>query len=290
MQTIVFFQTLMNALMLAGLYSLVAAGLTLVFGVMHIVNFAHGAFLMLGAYAMYYLFAQSGVEYFTSLVLCVLVAGALGVLVERHLYHRYWGQVLPCLAVALGLSQIMQNGSLIVFGVTEKAIDSIFTGVISIFGIRFSFERFMVIVLSYSLIAALAVFLRTTKQGQAMRAVAQDYDAAALLGIKPHRIAMLAMFIGVGLAAAAGGIIGPVFAIHAYMGELLLVKAFLIIVLGGLGSLPGAIVAGLILGFLESFGMTYLGYYSQPLVFVLVIVILLFRPTGLFGGIVFQIR
>ena len=205
MQTIVFFQTLMNALMLAGLYSLVAAGLTLVFGVMHIVNFAHGAFLMLGAYAMYYLFAQSGVEYYTSLVLCVLVAGALGVLVERHLYHRYWGQVLPCLAVALGLSQIMQNGSLIVFGVTEKAIDSIFTGVISIFGIRFSFERFMVIVLSYSLIAALAVFLRTTKQGQAMRAVAQDYDAAALLGIKPHRIAMLAMFIGVGLAAAAGG-------------------------------------------------------------------------------------
>ena len=287
---ILLFQTFMNALMLAGLYSLVAAGLTLVFGVMHIVNFAHGAFLMLGAYGIYYLFDQFGIEFYTSVALAVVIAGLVGMLVERHLYHRYWGQVLPCLAVAVGLSQIMQNGALMVFGITDKSVDSIFTGVISLFGMRFSFERFMIIVISYVLIVALAVFLKTTKRGQAMRAVAQDYDAASLLGIKTQQIAMLAMFIGVGMAAAGGAIIGPVFSIHAYMGEFLMVKAFLIIVLGGLGSLPGAILGGLLIGFLESFGMTYLGYISQILLFVLVIIVLLVRPTGLFSGIVFHIR
>ena len=187
-----------------------AAGLTLVFGVMHIVNFAHGAFLMLGAYGIYYLFDQFGIEFYTSVVLAVVIAGLVGMLVERHLYHRYWGQVLPCLAVAVGLSQIMQNGALMVFGITDKSVDSIFTGVISLFGMRFSFERFMIIVVSYVLIVALAVFLKTTKRGQAMRAVAQDYDAASLLGIKTQQIAMLAMFIGVGMAAAGGAIIGPV--------------------------------------------------------------------------------
>ena len=184
----------------------------------------------------------------------------------------------------------MQNGALMVFGITDKSVDSIFTGVISIFGMRFSFERFMIIVISYVLIVALAVFLKTTKRGQAMRAVAQDYGAASLLGVKTQQIAMLAMFIGVGMAAAGGAIIGPVFSINAYMGEFLMVKAFLIIVLGGLGSLPGAILGGLLIGFLESFGMTYLGYISQILLFVLVIVVLLIRPTGLFSGIIFHIR
>ena len=287
--TIIFFQTVLNSLMLAGLYSLVAAGLTLVFGVMHIVNFAQGAFIMLGAYAIYYLLTLFGIDYYFALVLAITAAGLLGSLIENQLYHRFWGQVLPCLVVAVGLSQIMQNGALIVFGITEKSVDSVFTGIIDLFGVRFSFERFMVFVISYALIVALLVFLKNTKPGQAMRAVAQDYDAARLLGIKTKNIAMLAMFVGVGLAAAGGAVIGPVFQINAYMGEALMIKGFLIIVIGGMGSLPGAIMGGLMIGFLESFGMTYLGYYSQILLFVLVIVVLLIRPTGLFSGIVFKI-
>ena len=289
MATMVFFQAFLNALMLASLYSLIAVGLTLVFGVMHMVNFAHGAFVMLGAYATFLIFTKLGLGYWPSLLLCFLAAGVAGSIIERFLYHRFWGQVLPCLVVAVGLTQILQNGSLIAFGITEKSIDSIFPGVISIFGLRFSFERLMVIVISAGLISSLMIFLKTTKTGQAMRAVAQDYDAAALQGVKCKQIAMLAMFIGCGLAATAGGIIAPVFVIHAYMGEPLLMKAFLIIILGGMGSLPGAIMAGLLVGFMESFGMTYLGYYAQILLFVFVILVLMIKPTGLFSGIVFKI-
>ena len=282
----------MNGLMLAGLYSLIAAGVTLIFGVLHIVNFAQGAFLMLGAYMLYYVITLFEFDFYTAFVLAVLIVGGLAILTERYLYHRFWlhGAVLSCLVVSVGLTQIMQNGALIVFGITEKSVDSVFTGVISFFGLRFSVERFMIIVVAYLLLAALIVFLRTSKRGQAMRAVAQDYDAARLLGISTRRIAMLGMFIGVGLSAAAGTLIAPVFSVSAYMGEYLMIKAFMIIVIGGLGSVPGALIAGLLIGLFESFGLTYIGYYTHMLLFGFVIAVLLVRPTGLFSGTIFQIR
>ena len=282
----------MNGLMLAGLYSLIAAGVTLIFGVLHIINFAQGAFLMLGAYMLYYLLTLFGFDFYTSLVLAVLIVGGLAVLTERYLYHRFWlnGAVLSCLVVSVGLTQVMQNGALIVFGITQKSVDSVFTGVINFFGLRFSLERFMIIVFAYLIIVGLMVFLKTSKRGQAMRAVAQDYDAARLLGINTKRIAMLGMFIGVGLSAVAGAIIAPVFNVNAYMGEFLLIKAFLVIVIGGLGSVPGAIYAALLIGLFESFGLTYFGHITNVFLFVFVIVVMLVRPTGLFSGTIFQIR
>ena len=290
--SILFFQSLMNGLMLAGLYSLIAAGVTLIFGVLHIINFAQGAFLMLGAYMLYYLLTLFGFDFYTSLVLAVLIVGGLAILTERYLYHRFWlnGAVLSCLVVSVGLTQVMQNGALIVFGITQKSVDSVFTGVINFFGLRFSLERFMIIVFAYLIIVGLMVFLKTSKRGQAMRAVAQDYDAARLLGINTKRIAMLGMFIGVGLSTVAGAIIAPVFNVNAYMGEFLMIKAFLVIVIGGLGSVPGAIYAALLIGLFESFGLTYFGHITNVFLFVFVIVVMLVRPTGLFSGTIFQIR
>ena len=290
--SILFFQSLMNGLMLAGLYSLVSAGITLIFGVLHIINFAQGAFLMLAAYLLYYLLTLFGLDFYTSLVLAVLMVGALAILTERYLYHRFWlrGEVLSCLVVSVGLTQVMQNGALIVFGITGESVDSVFTGVINLFGMRFSLERFMVIVVAYVIIAALIVFLKTSKRGQAMRAVAQDYDAARLLGINTRRIAMLGMFIGVGLAAVAGAMLAPVFSVTAYMGEFWMIKSFLVIVIGGLGSVPGALYAALLIGLFESFGITYFGHITNVFLFVAVVVVLLVRPTGLFGGTIFQIR
>ena len=290
--SILFFQSLMNGLMLAGLYSLVSAGITLIFGVLHIINFAQGAFLMLAAYLLYYLLTLFGLDFYTSLVLAVLMVGALAILTERYLYHRFWlrGEVLSCLVVSVGLTQVMQNGALIVFGITGESVDSVFTGVINLFGMRFSLERFMVIVVAYVIIAALIVFLKTSKRGQAMRAVAQDYDAARLLGINTRRIAMLGMFIGVGLAAVAGAMLAPVFSVTAYMGEFWMIKSFLVIVIGGLGSVPGALYAALLIGLFESFGITYFGHITNVFLFVAVVVVLLVRPTGLFGGAIFQIR
>jgi branched-chain amino acid transport system permease protein len=166
----------------------------------------------------------------------------------------------------------------------------VFIGAINFFGLRFSLERFMIIVFAYLIIVGLMVFLKTSKRGQAMRAVAQDYDAARLLGINTKRIAMLGMFIGVGLSAVAGAIIAPVFSVNAYMGEFLMLKAFLVIVIGGLGSVPGAIYAAFLIGFVESFGLTYFGHITNVFLFVIVMLVLLVKPTGLFSGTVFQIR
>ena len=282
----------MNGLMLAGLYSLIAAGVTLIFGVLHIVNFAQGAFLMLGAYMLYYVITLFGFDFYTALVLAVLIVGGLAILTERYLYHRFWlhGAVLSCLVVSVGLTQIMQNGALLVFGLYEKNVDSVFSGTINIFGLRYSLERFMLIVFAYLIIAGLMVFLNTSKRGQAMRAVAQDYDAARLLGINTRRIAMLGMFIGVGLAAVAGAIIAPVYSVSAYMGEFLMIKAFLVIVIGGLGSVPGALIGAFLIGMFESFGTTYFGHITDVYLFVFVILVMLVRPTGLFSGTIFQIR
>ena len=282
----------MNGLMLAGLYSLISAGGTWSFGVLHIINFAQGAFLMLGAYLLYYVLTLFGLDFYSAFVLAVLAVGVLAILTERYLYHRFWlrGEVLPCLVLSIGLTQVMQNGALIVFGITEKSVESVFTGVINLFGMRFSLERFMIIVVAYVIIASLIVFLSKTKRGQAMRAVAQDYDAARLLGINPKRIAMLGMFIGVGLSGAAGAIIAPVFSIDAYMGEFLMLKAFLVMVVGGLGSVPGVIYAALIFGMFESFGLMYIGHMANVYLFILVVLILAIKPTGLFSGTVFQIR
>jgi branched-chain amino acid transport system permease protein len=290
--SILFFQALMNGFMLAGLYCLISAGVTLIFGVLHIVNFAQGAFLMLGSYMLYYMLTLFGFDFYTSLVLAVLIVGGLAILTERYLYHRFWlnGAVLPCLVVSIGLTQVMQNGALLVFGTLEKYVDSVFIGAINFFGLRFSLERFMIIVFAYLIIVALMVFLKTSKRGQAMRAVAQDYDAARLLGINTKRIAMLGMFIGVGLSAVAGAIIAPVFSVNAYMGEFLMLKAFLVIVIGGLGSVPGAIYAAFLIGFVESFGLTYFGHITNVFLFVIVMLVLLVRPTGLFSGTIFQIR
>ena len=282
----------MNGLLLAGLYSLVSAGVTLIFGVLHIVNFAQGAFLMLGGYMLYYVMTLFGFDYYTSLVLAGLIVGGLGILTERYLYHRFWihGAVLSCLVVSIGLTQVMQNGAMLVFGIYSKKPDSVFSGTINIFGHPYSLERFMLIVFSYLIIVGLMVFLNISKRGQAMRAVAQDYDAARLLGINPKRIAMLGMFIGVGLAAVAGAMIGPVYSVSGYMGEIMMIKAFLVIVIGGLGSVPGALVGAFLIGMFESFGLTYFGYMTDVYLFVFVILVMVVRPTGLFSGTIFQIR
>ena len=278
--------------MLAGLYSLVTAGVTLILGVLHIINFAQGAILMLSAFLVYYFGTLLGLDYFTSSVLAVLIVGGLAMLTERFMFHRFWikGEVLSCLVVSMGLTQIIQTGALVTFGIIQKSYDSVFTGVFNIFGVRFSFERLMIIVFAYLIIFSLLLFLKYSKRGQAMRAVAQDYDAAQLLGINTKRIAMLGMFIGVGLSGVAGAIIAPVFSIDAYMGEFLMLKAFLVMVVGGLGSVIGVIYAALIFGMFESFGLMYSGHMANVYLFILVVLILAIKPTGLFSGTVFQIR
>lgn len=301
--TFLLLQTLMNALMLSGLYVLVAAGLSLVLGVLHIINFAHGAFLMIGAFGVWLLVEKETtaieavpdwllalqVPYPLAFLLAVLAVGLLGAFVNRVLYQRFWGQVLPCLIVAVGLTQILQQGFYIAFGIHTKSVPTYFEGMVSFLGIRFPLERVMIIVVAAVLVTALLLLLRYTRIGLAMRAVAQDSDAAAVQGVNIPRTATIAMLIGCGMAAAAGGIITPVFNVHAYMADGLLIKAFMVIILGGMGSVTGAIWAGLMVGFIDAFGTAFIGHYTQILLLVIVMTVIVFKPTGLFGGIVFEV-
>jgi branched-chain amino acid transport system permease protein len=303
MNTTFFLQTFLNALMLAGLYVMTATGLSLVLGVLHIINFAHGAFLMLGAYLVWILVSKDTTNidaipvwlqhlelpYPVAFLVSVVVIGALGALVNRVLYQRFWGKVLPCLIVAVGLTQVLQQGAFIAFGINTKSVPTYFAGVLTIFGARFPLERLMIIVVAVVFTSALLLFLRYTKTGLAMRAVAQDSDAAAVSGVSIPRVATIAMFLGCAMAAAAAGIIAPVFTVHAYMAEGYLIKAFMVIILGGMGSISGAIWAGILVGFFDAFGNVFFGYFTQIFLLVFVIGVIIFKPTGLFGGVVFEI-
>ena len=301
-------QTILNGLMLSSLYVMTATGLTLVLGVLHIINFAHGAFLMLGAYLVWLLVAKDAtpsatgsvdflpdvlqylhMPYPLAALTAVILIGLLGALVNRFLYQRFWGKVLPCLIVAVGLTQVMQQGAFVVFGIHTKSIPTYFEGVVNIFGARFPVERLVIVAVAVILTAGLLFLLKYTKTGLAMRAVAQDSDAATVLGVSIPRISSIAMFIGCAMAAAAGAVIAPVFTVQAFMSEGYMVKAFMVIILGGMGSVGGAIMAGILVGFIDAFGNVFFGYFNQIILLVMVIVVLIIRPTGLFGGIVFEV-
>ena len=303
MNSILFLQTLLNALMLAGLYVMTATGLSLVLGVLHIINFAHGAFLMFGAYLVWMLVDKEttaienvpeflrvlDIPYPLAAIMAVIAIGALGALVNRVLYQRFWGKVLPCLIVAVGLTQIMQQGAFVTFGIHTKSVPTYFEGLVDIFGARFPLERLVIIVVAVLLTTGLLLLLRYTRTGLAMRAVAQDSDAAAVSGVNIPRTATIAMFIGCGIAAAAAAVIAPVFTVHAYMAEGYLIKAFMVIILGGMGSITGAIWAGILVGFIDAFGNVFFGYFTQIILLALVIGVIVFKPTGLFSGIVFDV-
>lgn len=302
MNSLLLLQTVLNALMLSGLYVMAATGLSLVLGVLHIINFAHGAFLMLGAYLVWVLVEKNisveyvpdwlqaiSVPYPLAFVIAILAIGVLGALVNKVLYQRFWMKVLPCLIVAVGLTQVLQQGAFVTFGIHTKSVPTYFEGLVEIFGARFPVERLMIIVVAVIFTVGLLLLLRYTKAGLAMRAVAQDSDAAAVSGVSIPRTATIAMFLGCAMAAAAAAIIAPVFTVHAYMAEGYLIKAFMVIILGGMGSITGAIWAGILVGFVDAFGNVFFGYFTQIVLLVFVIGVIVFKPTGLFGGIVFEI-
>ena len=303
MNTFLFTQTMLNGMMLAGLYVMAATGLSLVLGVLHIINFAHGAFLMFAAYLLWMLVDKEvtaienvpewlrviDVPYPLAALITIVVIGLLGALANRVLYQRFWGKVLPCLIVAVGLTQVMQQGAFVTFGIHTKSVPTYFEGMISIFGARFPVERAMIVVVAVVMVVGLLLLLRYTRAGLAMRAVSQDSDAAAVSGVSIPKTATIAMFLGTAMAAAAAVAIAPVFTVHAYMAEGYLIKAFMVIILGGMGSITGAIWAGILVGFVDAFGNVFFGYFTQIILLMMVIGVIIFKPTGLFSGIVFDV-
>jgi len=258
----VFWQGFLNGLALGWIYVLMALGLTLIFGIMHIMQFAHGEIYMLGAYAAYYLTASL-----------------------RFLFRPFKEDWVSAVIAAVGLSLILQSGAIAMFGLHHRNLPVLAEGPFNIIGsIIVPKDRIAAVVVALFLSLALYLFLKATRYGQAMVASAQSPDGAILQGIGPNKMAALSMGIGCALAAAGGVLAGSLFQMGPFMGTLSLVKGLLIIVIGGMGSLPGAFIAGMSLGLIDGLFPILFGHAwasMSPLFFV--IVVLIIKPQGLFG-------
>ena len=278
-----FIQVLVNGLMLGLTYVLIASGFSLIYGIMRLLNFAHGEFYMLGAFATYLLCEHLGIHYFAAMALSMVLVGFLGVLVYHFFFRPFREEHDPSLVIALGIAMLIGGLALIVFGEKDKSVAPVFSGVIQVWGATLSKERVAVILVAIILMAALTLYIKFSKTGQAMRAVAQDREAAALQGIGVDSTFTLCMGISSALAGAAGALLAPLFYVNPFLGMHAVLKALVVVVIGGLGSIPGAIAGGLLLGFVESFGNTFFGDITEILGFIIVMIVLLFRPQGLFG-------
>lgn len=279
-------QMTINGLMLGLVYSLIALGLTLVFGVMRIVNFAHGELYMLGGFITYYLYGEWKLNFALTLLISVVAMGVLGVIIERLFLRRLRSEFMASFIVTLGLATFMQSAALLAFGLTEKGVPTVLPGVARFAGVSLSLERLMLIPISLALIIAASLFVQKTRAGRAMQAVSSDPEAAALYGVNIAKTSSLCMAIGCALAGAAGTLVAPIFSVNPFMGEDPLFKGFIIIVVGGLGSIQGALLAGILLGCLEAFGTTLFGApIAYIMSFLVLIGFLLFRPRGFFGRV-----
>lgn len=277
---------LLNGLILGSTYVLVAIGLTLIFGILHIVNLAYGEFYMIGGYLAYVLISRLGAPLLVTLPLAMIVSAALGMLVERVFFRPLRTKPETTMLVAsIALGVFLQNVVEHTFGPNPQTVKSVFQGQgIPMFGIQLTMDRLVVIVVTAVLVTALYLFITRTKWGKALRATAQDRDGAWMMGINVNRMHSLTFAVGSALAGAAGVLMAPIFIISPQMGFLPFIKAFTVVILGGLGNVTGAVVGGLLLGMVESFGTVYVtSQYLDSLVFAALILLLLFKPTGLLG-------
>lgn len=279
-------QHLLNALILGGTYALLGIGLTLIFGIMRVVNFTHGELYALGAYMVYFFAMVLGVNFFLALVVAVLIGIAVGGLIELVLLRRLRGASIDTtMLVMIGAWIIMQNSEQLAWSGVAKSIVTPFPQAPLVLGpVSVSWTRVFVFVVAALLIVGTHLLIQRTRLGKAMRATFQDRDTAALMGVNINAVYTATFALGSGLAAAAGALLGPVFVVTPTMGNLAALKAFAIVILGGLGNIKGATIGGFILAFAEEIGAGYVSSgYRDAMGFLLIIIVLLFRPTGLFA-------
>jgi branched-chain amino acid transport system permease protein len=279
-------QHLVNALILGSTYALLGIGLTLIFGIMRVVNFTHGELYALGAYAVFFLEVSLGVNFFLALVLAVIIGCAVGAAIEFVLLRPLLdADIDTTMLVMIGAWIVMQNTELLYWGGVSKAVMTPFPDEpLQIGPVFVSWLRLFVFGIALILIGATYVLINRTRLGKAMRATFQDRDTAALMGVNIKGIYTATFAIGSGLAAAAGALLGPVFLVTPSMGDLASLKAFAIVILGGLGNITGATLGGFILAFVEEIGAGYISSgYRDAMGFLIIIIVLLFKPTGLFA-------
>ena len=281
-------QTIANALVASSFAAVMAVGLVLIFGVMKIINFAHGELYMVGAYAVFYLYAENGWPFFLAVAAAVVIVAGIGMTMERFLFRRMRGNPLGGLIMSVGALFILQVLAADLFGVgLMKHVPPAFPGTVALPGmpgVALPWQRLVVIAVAPLVLGGLWLFLHRTRTGWALRACAQDPEAAALQGIGINRTALLAMALGSGLAGAAGGVMAPLVQVDPYMGHGAIVMAFIVIIVGGIGSLEGAVIAAVIYMFFHTFVTTYFdGTIASILGLVLMLLVLVVRPQGLLG-------
>jgi branched-chain amino acid transport system permease protein len=279
-------QHLSNAIVLGGTYALLGIGLTLIFGVMKLANFTHGELYAFGAYMAYALVSPLGIDFFFGLLLAILLGILLGALIEFTLLRPLKGSDMDTtMLVMIGAWIIMQNLELLIWGGVAKSVPHPFpTEPFAIGPVSVAPLRVFVVAVAGVLLIAFYFVLNRTNFGRAMRATFQDPEVSSLMGVKINRMHTVTFAIGSGLAATAGALLAPVFVVVPIMGDLVTLKAFAVVILGGLGNIVGATIGGFVLALAEELGAGYLhSGYRDAMGFILIIAVLLLRPQGFFA-------
>jgi branched-chain amino acid transport system permease protein len=279
-------QTVVNAVYAASYMSLIAVGLVLIFGVMGVINFAHGELYMAGAYTVVALYSMFAMPFFVAVAAGLVFVGVLGLIMEYALFRPLRDNPLSGLIASIGFLLILQTAAVLGFGVRMRHIAPPTQSRIEIIeGVVLTHQRLFVILAAIALLTALWIFLRRTRFGWALRACAQDREAAALQGISLNQVSRIAMFVGAALAGVAGALTAPLVGPTPFMGHAIIVTAFIIIVVGGIGQLEGAVVVAILYAFVHTFVTTFWdGVIADIVGLVLMLLVLIVRPTGLFGA------
>jgi branched-chain amino acid transport system permease protein len=278
-------QQALNGLAIGAVYTLIALGLTVVFGILGIAHFAHGSVAMFGGYLTFVFTERLGLPFFAAMGLAMLAGAVLGLLIERLAYRPVRDAPhINAFIIALGLTMMIEGLNLLLFGADQVVIQTPYRGVFNVAGIAIAQLRVLVILTACVLIGVIALLISRTKTGKSIRAVAQNRQAAVLMGVNVSMVSLVVFAISSALGVSAGALIGALLAIAPGVGEGLAVKGFAVLILGGLGSIPGAIVGGLILGVSEAMAAGFISSaYKDVIAFLVMIVVLLFRPEGLLG-------
>lgn len=280
-------QILVNGIVLSANYALIALGITLIFSIMNLLNFAHGQMFMIGGFMVYYVYGVFGLPYVAGLLTAAVVAGLIGVLFEVLFFRRVVriaSREENSMLLAVGTALLLENLALFAFGEKQRGVPPVVSGVYQLGNAYLPANRLTVVLISLALIVALLLFVQYTRPGRAMRALAQDRQATYLMGVNVDRISAMGFGIGAALAGLAGALLITVSGINAGLGTAISTKAFIMIMIGGAGVVAGSIMGAVALGFAEAIGYALLpGSTTYLLIFIGLIVFLIIRPQGIMG-------
>jgi branched-chain amino acid transport system permease protein len=280
-------QIVFNAVILSATYALIALGITLIFSIMNVLNFAHGQMFMIGGFAVYYIYGVYHWPFSLALVAAAVGVGLIGVVFETFLFRRVRRKATRAensMLLAVGTAILLENLALFAFGEKERGVPDVVSGVYRLGDVFIPAQRVLILAIALCLVAALLVFVQYTRPGRAMRALAQDREVTMLMGVNVDQISMLGFGIGAGLAGLAGALLVTLSGVNSGIGSAITTKAFIMIMIGGAGVVAGSIMGALILGLAEAVGYALLpGSITYLLIFLVLILFLILRPQGLMG-------